>query len=81
LDPPIKIPVTTDPGLIRVDPTPTSDPGPATGADTGGNGVVIDPPKPPVLIGAAIDPAHAGDFQPFYPPSERQMGREGRVVI
>lgn len=47
----------------------------------GDGGVIVEPPKTPVLTDAAIDPRYAADFQPFYPPSERQMGREGRVAV
>jgi protein TonB len=40
-------------------------------------------PKPVELrfVGAAIDPRYAGDFQPDYPDTARDAGREGVVQL
>ncbi len=80
IDPIIKMQVDTGPGPVTVDLTTHADPGPATGTGEG-TGTIIDLPKPPVLVDSRIDPRYAADFQPFYPPSERRIGREGRVVV
>ncbi|TPG16660.1 TonB family protein [Sphingomonas koreensis] len=53
----------------------------------GGDGPDILPlPEPsatpmPALIGASVDPRHARDFQPSYPPAERRANHQGRVVV
>jgi protein TonB len=56
---------------------PPPDPGPL---GDGGTGVLAPTPMPP-LVGAAVDPRYAGDFQPIYPPAERRANREGHVVV
>lgn len=87
--------ITTHQQIQRVDPVidiANSDPDPvhtvdiARPVDPGlppgtGDGIAIPQPKPPVLIGSVIDGRYAADFQPYYPPSERSIGREGRVVV
>lgn len=92
---PEKPPITTvdrivDPPVPQVDRTehdvdvtpPQGNDGGSVGTGTGsGGGVVIDPPRPPVLIGSTLDPRYMAEFQPYYPPDERRAGREGRVVI
>jgi len=49
-----------------------------------GTGEVVLPPPPlpplvPVRRGAQLDPRHAGDLQPPYPPAELRAERDGRV--
>ena len=52
------------------------------GAGTDG-GVTVDPPTPapPVLVEPTLDGRFAGQFQPFYPPEERRIERDGSVVV
>ena len=64
---------------IDITPSLPLDPGPIVGL---GDGPAVQPsPSPLALVGATIDPRHAADFQPPYPPSEQRAGREGRVVV
>jgi len=35
----------------------------------------------PVLVEASVDPRYRGDFQPDYPAFERNIGRDGVVVV
>jgi protein TonB len=49
--------------------------GPASGGTT-----VADPPKPPVMIGATVDPRYADALQPPYPNSEIRAQTEGKLV-
>ncbi|MFX5324540.1 hypothetical protein ABTC67_17895, partial [Acinetobacter baumannii] len=66
VDPIIVTPIKLDTGITTSDLVNLHpDPGPPAGA---GGGVVVEPPKPPVLVNATIDPRHFADFQPFYPP-------------
>lgn len=60
------------------DPQPTVDPyvQPSSG---GGDTVVVDPPRTPVMTGAEPDPR--AEFQPEYPPDMRRAGIEGQVVV
>lgn len=58
--------------------TPPLDPGPIAGL---GDSPAVTPSPLPALVGAAVDPHYAGDFQPTYPPAERRAGHEGRVVV
>ncbi len=53
---------------------PPADPGPASG------GTVVDPPKPPVMIGATVDPRYADSLQPPYPSSEIRAQTEGKLT-
>ncbi len=53
---------------------PPADPGPPSG------GVVADPPKPPVLIGATVDPRYSDSLQPPYPNSEIRAQTEGKLT-
>jgi protein TonB len=41
----------------------------------------FDPPKPPPLVLAEIDPRYAKDFQPQYPSVEIRSGNEGTVSV
>lgn len=54
---------------------PPADPGPASGGTT-----VVDPPKPPVMIGATVDPRYADSLQPPYPSSEIRAQTEGKLT-
>jgi protein TonB len=48
----------------------------------GGNGTVIpEVAKPPVMLGANIDPRYASNFQPAYPADEIRAGNAGRVTV
>lgn len=92
-----KAATTTTPPLKRVDPVvPTIPRGPVLEAvrdpvipsfdppvgPTGAGSVVVDPPvAPPAMIGAEIDPRHAGNFQPDYPGSELRQEKEGLVKV
>ncbi|MEP9401401.1 TonB family protein [Sphingomonas sp. VNH70] len=38
-------------------------------------------PAPPVLTDASVDPRYRAGFQPDYPPFERNLGRDGVVVV
>lgn len=77
--------------VVRTDPVapawPAVPPGPPVAIDGGviggtGTATIVDPPKPPpVLLGPQVDPRYADGFQPAYPPGERRMGNEGRVVV
>lgn len=83
IDPPVVLVPTAlpDTGLIVApDPGPPIDLTALEGTGTG-NGVIVDPPKPPpsVLIGARPDPRV--DFQPTYPAEERRAGNEGVVTL
>lgn len=66
-----------DPGqTVRDDPMPTeykADPGPLAGPG-------VEPPVLP-FVAASVDPRYAGDFQPDYPDTARDAGREGVVRI
>ena len=50
---------------------------------SGAGTIIVDPPAPPppMLIGAEIDPRHAGSFQPDYPGLELRLEREGLVKV
>ncbi len=54
---------------------PPADPGPLSGGTT-----VADPPKPPVMIGATVDPRYADSLQPPYPSSEIRAQTEGKLT-
>jgi protein TonB len=54
---------------------PPADPGPLSGG-----GVVAEPPKPPVMIGATVDPRYADSLQPPYPSSEIRNQTEGKLT-
>lgn len=80
VDPLIKVPADDPIAPIQtVDLARPVDPGLPLG--NGDGGVIVPLPKPPVLVKAQVDPRYSGDFQPYYPPSERYAGREGRVVV
>lgn len=61
-------------GPVTLDP-----PGPV-GPVSGGGGAVVDPPRPPVMVGASVDPRFADALQPPYPPAEIRAGTEGSVT-
>jgi protein TonB len=48
---------------------------------TGGDILPIDPPKPPVLTKAKLDPRFADSFKPDYPPALRREGLEGSATV
>ncbi|MCD2316475.1 energy transducer TonB [Sphingomonas sp. IC-11] len=41
----------------------------------------VDPPAPPVMVEARVDPRYARDLQPTYPAGERRAEREGSATI
>lgn len=61
-------------GPVTLDP-----PGPV-GPVSGGGTVPLDPPRPPVMIGASVDPRYADMLQPPYPPAAIRRGTEGSVT-
>ncbi|OWK31881.1 energy transducer TonB [Sphingomonas mucosissima] len=40
-----------------------------------------DPPAPPVIVDARVDPRYARQLQPEYPAGERRAEREGNVTV
>lgn len=60
-------------------PPITMDPPGPVGPLSGGT-TVVDPPKPPVMIGATVDPRYADSLQPPYPASEIRAQTEGRLT-
>ncbi len=54
---------------------PPADPGPLSSGPT-----VVDPPKPPVLVGATVDPRYADSLQPPYPGSEIRNQTQGKLT-
>ena len=83
--PPVERPVAQDPiAPSKSDFTIPAGPTGMDGGVTGGTGGVVtpyEPPRTPVTIGAKVDPRYARFLQPDYPPGERRMGREGKVVV
>lgn len=83
--PPLQRPERTDP----IAPTKTefvlpAGPSGLDGGVAGSTGTVVPPylpPHQPVTIGAKVDPRFARFLQPDYPPGERRMGREGKVMV
>lgn len=65
---------TPDPGPITFDP-------PGDAGLGGSGGVTVDPPRAPVLVGAAVDPRYADALQPPYPSSMIRAGIEGSVTV
>lgn len=61
--------------ITPVTPDPPGNLGPI-----GGGTVPVDPPRPPVMIGASVDPRYADLLQPPYPPAEIRRGTEGTVT-
>ncbi|UUY01063.1 energy transducer TonB [Sphingomonas sp. J315] len=78
-DPIVKTTSTSDPigsttEYTPITNNPPADPGPPSG------GVIADPPKPPVLIGATVDPRYSDSLQPPYPTSEIRAQTEGKLT-
>jgi protein TonB len=48
---------------------------------TGPGILPIDPPRPPVLTKAKLDPRFADTFKPDYPPALRREGLEGSATV
>lgn len=65
-------------GTDVIGPVTTEPPGPV-GPVSGGT-TVVDPPRPPVMVGASVDPKYADLLQPPYPPGAIRRGTEGNVV-
>ncbi len=61
--------------LTPITSDPPADPGPPSGGTT-----VLDPPRPPVMVGATVDPRYSDALQPPYPSSEIRAQTEGRLV-
>lgn len=76
----VKAPVAPDKPYVSPPEPGYFDPG-ATDGD--GAGPLVEPvkPPPPVFTGTEIDPRHARDFQPMYPPAEQRAGRDGVVTL
>lgn len=83
--PPLERPTATDPvAPPRTDYTPPSGTAGRETGVAGGTGTIVAPyvpPHQPVTVGAKVDPRYAKFLQPDYPPGERRMGREGKVVV
>ena len=62
-------------GITPVTPEPPGPVGPVSGG-----GTVVDPPRPPVMVGPSVDPRFADALQPPYPPAEIRRGTEGSVT-
>lgn len=85
-------PVTPDP-IIKTSNPPvevtltgtTIIPSGPVGEVTGGTGtgVIVEPapPPPPVFVDPTLDKRYADGFQPSYPSRERQLERDGSVVV
>ncbi len=79
-DPNVAIQGTGDPIGSTTDVTPISSNPPGDLGPLSGGGVVADPPKPPVMIGATVDPRYADSLQPPYPSSEIRAQTEGKLT-
>jgi len=83
--PPLERPTATDPvAPPRTDYTPPSGTAGSETGVAGGTGTIVAPyvpPHQPVTVGSKVDPRYAKFLQPDYPPGERRMGREGKVVV
>lgn len=82
--------VDTPPRTVETRVTPTTltradthDPIPpvTTLSGTGGGDAIDLPRAEPVFVASTVDPRHAADFQPVYPPEERRAQREGVVTV
>ncbi|WP_447727929.1 TonB family protein [Sphingomonas koreensis] len=75
--------LTTDNPVIAgtnvIGPATSEPPGPV-GPMSGGGGVTLDPPRPPVFVGPTVDPRYEAMLQPPYPPAEIRRGTEGSVT-
>lgn len=60
--------------ITPVTPDPPGPIGPVSG------GTVVDPPRPPVMVGPSIDPRYEALLQPPYPPGAIRRGTEGSVT-
>lgn len=60
--------------ITPVTPDPPGPIGPVGGS------TIVDPPRPPVMVGASVDPRYADLLQPPYPPAEIRRGTEGLVT-
>lgn len=60
-------------GPISIEP-------PAPAGPASGGGIVLDPPRAPVLVAPSVDPKYADLLQPPYPPAEIRRGTEGSVT-
>lgn len=76
----VKLPTAAPPMGTTTDLVPVL-PDPPAPTGLGGGGVTVDPPRAPVMVGAAIDPRHADALQPPYPSYERRAGIEGAVTV
>lgn len=68
-------PIGSTPDFTETTMDPPGPVGPLSGGPT-----VVDPPKPPVMIGATVDPRYADSLQPPYPASEIRAQTEGRLT-
>ncbi len=61
-------------------PLPTAPIATAPGGTGSGSPVTVGSPLP-VLVNASVDPRYRDDFQPDYPAFERNIARDGVVVV
>ncbi|WP_343519631.1 TonB family protein [Sphingomonas sp.] len=80
-DPRVVLPQTGPVIGTTPDPVPVTFDPPAVPGLGGGGGVTLDPPSPPVMVGAEVDPRYADALQPPYPPSAIRAGIEGSVRV
>lgn len=82
--PPAPYPV-PGPAIESTDVIPPAPPPPVplpTTPSGVGSGTPVTVATPlPVLVAASVDPRYRGDFQPDYPAFERNIGRDGVVVV
>ncbi len=66
--------------VLPTQPPPTLPMTVPAGTGSGGTGAAAIPALP-VLVSASVDPRYRDDFQPDYPPAERNEGRDGVVTV
>jgi len=76
---PVPGPMIESTDVIPPAPSPVPLPTTPSGVGTGGPVTVATPL--PVLVEASVDPRYRTDFQPDYPAFERNIGRDGVVVV
>lgn len=76
---PVPGPAIESTDMIPPAPPPVPLPTTPSGVGTGGPVTVATPL--PVLVEASVDPRYRADFQPDYPAFERNIGRDGVVVV
>ncbi|MEH3040807.1 MAG: TonB family protein [Sphingomonas paucimobilis] len=78
---PVPGPVVTSTDTMPLTPPLPTVPLPTTPSGAGTGSPVTIPTPLPVLVNASIDPRYRADFQPDYPAFERNLARDGVVVV